>query len=171
MLKLIGAAAILCGCASALWSWHGYRKRRLRQLEETVRFLGWLGDAVTRQHRTLPECFESYPAGDAALAGTLSQTAKLLRQNRYRRGDEAWKHALEETRGEWCLSAEQRELLTGLCASFFAGSSRRIGEALGQDGLRLTDALERDRAEYRRQRRVFAPVGMLTGLMLIVILM
>jgi hypothetical protein len=128
------------------------------------------GFSLRSGHIRLYQFLEQYEPLQPEFEKALEEVSRLLRQNLYPSGREVWRHVMGERRKKLSLSGEAHEILLKAGDAFFCGSS---GESLHTMEIcreRMEECLARERGELAGKRRVYIPMGMLGGVVLIILL-
>lgn len=170
MGKLSGTALVLLGCAGLVASWAAAQKRRQAAAEELIRLLAAWAYSLERERVRLPEFLAGFVSRQEAVALFLGDLAEALAVRRERSGALLWRRVLEENRPRLDLGAEMWELFLSADGAFFGTSSRESLRCAEVCRRRMEECLERERAEHARRRKLYTPLGMLGGVLIILLL-
>ena len=171
MGKLAGSICILAGCLVLLLRWTESVRQRERLMREIIRFLrSWEYALETRLMRVL-DFFASYPYAEGKLRTLTGTVREELLLHTYPAGQIVWQKALEESRAQMRLSEEAYRIL--LCAgdSFFGTNRMEAAQCVRACIRQMENTIEEERKSYREKRKVYMPVGMLTGVMIVILLL
>lgn len=170
MLKGIGAVAILLAACGFLFSWQESVKLRITHLRALCSFYHRAHYAFEAEKMHCIDFFATCSVKDMVFRETLEILCELLDTYAYPTGEEAWEAAFLSRRMEWGLASEEWELVINSGKAFFG---KNLIENLEQmDGYReqLLEYLALEEKNFREKKKVFTPVGLLGGIMLIIIL-
>ena len=174
MLKMLGALAIVAASAGFLSEWRKGCLLRISQMEEICALYQKARHEMEAERIHMPVFFERYAKADCkkenALAKMTEKLEEFLNCRTYATGEEAWRQAFFCTEEKWYLQKEERELFINSGKAFFG---RNLAENLQK--LRLYEeqmqrCCQSAKAEYTEKNKVWTPVGLLMGVMLVVIL-
>jgi hypothetical protein len=184
MLKLIGSAVIVAACAGILQSWRRdciLRIQEMEQLCDLYRSARW---RMQTEHITMPSFFRQYAsalaekksgtsfaniAGDSAVTEFADTFAGFLEERTYPTGELAWQEAVKCL--DWHLKREEMALLVQSGSAFFG---RDLSDNLKKlDGFeaQMKECHRRANAEFAEKNRVFTPVGLMLGVLLVIVLL
>lgn len=170
MGKMIGLLGILGGIAYVLYNWVLEQKKQHRRMAELVVFLQKTVFAMEEEKIRIIEYFGSYVSREKVLEDTLHEIAQRLEQKIYPNGEIVWENVFWEKREEWNLDEEIFEIVLGLGTGIF-GKKRSENLCFLQRGLRELEKQQcRKKEKDAKERKVWIPVGMLGGIMLMIIL-
>ena len=171
MLKLVGIAIVMTATAGILFSWQEKERARIRRLKELGRFLDRTYYAMETEHVRIIAYAQQYETTEEVFSRTLKHLAELLRKNTYASGEEAWIAACKEEEKNWAFGQDAWEVLLSCGAALFG---RNLAENLNMlSGMqkRTEKIIEEESCQFAEKKKVFLPVGMLGGVMIIVILL
>lgn len=171
MLKLIGVALVMASACGMLFSWEAGERARIGRMKELQRFLGRTYYAMQTEHVRIIAYAQQYRSRDEALENTLRRLAKLLMENTYATGELAWNAACGAERKNWGFGEEAWELLLSCGTALFGRNLEENLYALSGMNKRIEKWIEEESCAFAEKRKVLAPVGLLGGVMLIVILL
>ena len=170
MGKMIGMFGTLGGIAYILYLWVLEQKMQYHRMEEFIVFLQKTLFAMEEEKIRIAEYFRSYSCREKILEDTLKEIARRLDQRIYPNGELVWEQVFLEKKKEWNLNEETFEIILGLGRGFF-GKKRGENVSFLQRGLRSLEEEQRKKKEKdAKERKVWIPVGMLGGIMLMIIL-
>ena len=170
MGKVIGMICVLGGIASFLYSWVLEQKKRHGRLEELIMFLKKSIFAMEEEKVRIIEYFEGYKSRDAVLEDTLKEIAKRLRRNVYPDGQVVWEEVFWEKKADWNYEEETFGMILAAGNGFF-GRKRSENLCFLRKSIKQLE-MQRDKSKEKdaQERKVWIPVGMLGGIMLMIIL-
>lgn len=170
MGRLLGIILILGGSAGCLYSWQENEKRKRAFMEECIRMFAQWNYAVEKGHMRLYDFLECYDSEWDEMKIILSGLKDRLSENLYANGKTAWQEVLGENKKILPIKGEAYEILLSVSDSFFGNSSMDCLRCIQISRERMEDALKDCRSEYVKKQKVYMPLGMLGGLVLIIFL-
>lgn len=161
---------LLSAIAIWLYGWVEGQKLRQRRVEELLIFLQRTAFAMETEKIHIIEYLEGYHTRDALFEGLLRETAGRLRQNIYPCGEMVWEEVFREKRREWNCSGETFELILRVGVGLFGKSRSENTSFLRRSIRQLEEESHRCKERDIQERKVWIPVGMLGGMMLVIIL-
>lgn len=170
MWKGIGAILILLGVAGCLHRWYLQQKEKQERLEELIQFVHKSIHVMETEKMKAIDWFLKYKnKRDFLLNETLSEIAKRLQTNTYASGHAVWEDVFFEKWQKLGFEEDVLQCLIQLGSGFF-GKSRVENIGILQRGLKELEALQKKNKEKDAQeRKVWVPVGMLGGVMIIIL--
>jgi hypothetical protein len=160
----------MAGCAWGIVCWLEGERRRLAMMEECIRLFAQWDFALRSGHIRLYQFLEQYESGQPEFEKALAEVSRLLRQNCYSSGREVWLCVMGERRKKLSLSGEAYEIFLKAGDAFFCGSSGESLHTMASCRERMEACLTKARGELAGKRRVYIPMGMLGGVVLIILL-
>lgn len=170
MERLLGIGLILLGCAGALLGWMEEERGKQEMMQECIRFFAHWQYALKSGQVRLYDFFEQYESGQESLADCLAEVTGLLQKNCYATGQEVWKQVLIKHKKQLLLRGESFRILLESADAFFSDSSMEGLRCIGVCRERMETCLAFSREEFFRKKRVYMPLGMLGGVVLIILL-
>ena len=168
MGKLTGAALILVGCMGLVASWLRAQKGRQRVAAELIRILAVWEYSLEREKYRLIEFLEGCQSSETPVERLRTELIQALLTHSYESGAALWADVLENNRASLDLGEAMWELFSAADGVFFGTSSRESLRCAAVCRKHMEECLERERQEFRRKQRVYMPVGMLGGVLLII---
>lgn len=170
MGKIVGAICLMGGIVSLLYSWLQEQRVRHQRLEEILIFLQKSIFAMEEERVRVIEHLEGYQSRDKLLEETLREVAIRLRRNIYPSGQQVWEEVFREKMHSWGYEEETFDVILSIGNGLF-GKKRSENVCFLQKSLRQLEQLKRKQMEKDMQeRKVWIPVSMLSGIMLMIIL-
>lgn len=170
MGKLIGIFMVMSGIAGCIYSWLSNQKTRHRRLEALLIFLQKSVYAMEEEKVRIIDYFENYRSQDVLLEETLQEIAQRLRQNCYPNGQQVWETIFIEKKEAWNYDEETFGMILAAGNGFF-GKKRSENVCFLQRSLKQLELQgEKNKEKDTQERKVWIPVGMLGGIMLMIIL-
>ena len=170
MEKMMAMFCILGGIAFLLYNWVLEQKQRHSRLEELIIFLQKSIFAMEEEKVRIIDYFEGYQSRDIILKESLQEIAGRLRQNVYPSGQMIWEEVFWEKKNEWNCDEETFGIILAVGNGFF-GKKRSENVCFLRRSLKqLETQRDKSREKDAQERKVWIPVGMLGGIMLMIIL-
>lgn len=171
MGKLAGSICILVGCLVLLLRWTESVRQRESLMREIVRFFRrWEYALETKQMRVL-DFLAAYPYAEGKLRELTETVREKLLTHTYPAGQIVWKKALEESQSLMRLSEDAYQILLRAGDSFFGTNRMEAAQCVRACIRQMEMLIEEERKSYREKRKVYMPVGMLTGVMFVILLL
>ena len=170
MWKGLGVLFVLGGIAGILHSWVRLQKKRRKRLEEFIQFIHKSIYAMESEKVKIIDFFLQYQKKeDELLEYTLHEIANRLKENTYAVGQSAWEEVFREKKQEWM---QQEEVFQGILQTGkgFFGRSVQENTSVLQKNLQELERLKLEcKKKEIQERKVWIPVGMLGGMMIIIL--
>jgi hypothetical protein len=184
MLKLIGSAVVVAACAGILQSWRRDCILRIHEMEQLCDLYRSARQRMQTEHITMPSFFRQYAsalaekksgtsvantAGNSAVTEFAGTFAGFLEERAYPTGELAWQEAVRRT--GWHLRREDRQILEWSGGAFFG---RNLSDNLKKlDGYeaQMKECCQRAKSDFAEKNRVFTPVSLLLGALLVIVLL
>lgn len=111
-----------------------------------------------------------YETADASMQAFLDEVCVCMRSHQNPSGQKIWQDCLRKHKRELQIGQEGWEILTSAAGAFYGESSAenlRCNEICRK---RMEKFLAESRLEFFKKQRVYLPVGMLTGVVMIILL-
>lgn len=171
MGRLLGTIFILCGSAGCLFSWWENERKKQKFMEECVRLFALWSYAVEKEHMRLYDFLENYETKWDEMKELLLDLKQMLSENRYASGNEAWQEVLFLHKKQLPLKGESYRILEMAADTFFGNSSMESLRCAGICRKRMEEELSAYRKEYVAKQKVYMPLGMMGGLVLVIFLL
>lgn len=168
--RMIGMVCILAGCAGVLMNWYERKRQQQAFMGECIRLFSRWRYAVLKEHLRLYDFIESYDGRIKEMDDLLQELWHKLERNSYPSGTVAWQELLQEKRQILPLGEEAFHILSDSGDAFFGNSREEVLRCTEACRDRMEEALAEEKRETARKWRVYMPVGMLGGVMLIILL-
>ncbi len=170
MWKAIGMMCLFGGIVSFLYDWVLRQKMRHNRLEEFIIFLQKSSFAMEEEKVRIIDYFESYRSRDCVLEETLKEIANRLKKNIYPNGQMVWEEVFGEKKEKWNYDEEILSLILAAGNGFFGKRRSENLCFLRKSIQQLEMQRDKQREKDAQERKVWIPVGMLSGIMLMIIL-
>ena len=170
MGKMIGCLCLLGGIASLLYSWVIEQKMQHKRLEEFILFIQKSIFAMEEEKVRMIPYLQGYKSKDEGLNETLQEIASRLQMNIYPNGQMVWEEVFWEKKRVWDYDGEIFDVILTVGNGFF-GKKRSENVCLLRKSIKQLE-MQRDKRKEKdtQERKVWIPVGMLSGIMLMIIL-
>lgn len=170
MGKLIGVCLILAGCAGNLFCWRQGQYRRQQLLSAWIRLFARWGFCLQKERMRLCDFLSVYDSGMPELQAFLLDIREALLLREEPDGRKIWQKQLLSHKKSLLLYGEQACILMEAADAFFGTESRECLRCASAAQERLEKELALFREQTQKKYRVYAPVGMLAGLAVIILL-
>ena len=170
MGKVAGIYCLFVGVAGILWQWILSQREKQIRLDEVLVFLQKSIFAFDTEKVRLIAHFSNYRSVDVVLEDSLQEIASRLSQNRYPKGIVVWEEVLREKEQCWNFDKETFGLILQAGNGFFGHSCEENICFLRTTVKALEIQKEKIKQKDTQERKVWIPVSILTGMMLIILL-
>lgn len=184
MLKLLGILILLSGVLGELYSWNERKKRRIKQLECYEAFLKHAIYALETEKIHMQELLYQAIASRKALVGSentveyerilalvLEDVLQHMRGHTYPSGVILWKEVWNSHREEWNVDASNWTLILDTGNAFYGNHLKENLEYLRTLQELLKEGIQEEKNKWKEKQKVFTPVGILGGIMIVIILL
>jgi len=169
MGKLIGTMFIIGGITGYLYCWQTKQKERQERVEAFLLFLQKSVFIMEAENTKVGQLFLSCLGREAVLNETLTEIARRLELKIYPKGESIWEEVFREEEQNWDLDRETFGLIINAGNGFF-GRNRAENICFLQKSIRQLELQEKkNREKDTKERKVWLPVGMLGGLMIVIL--
>lgn len=169
MGKVIGILLLFIGIAGYLYDWMSAQKMRERKVEEFLVFLHKVMFAMDTENIKIIPYFLQYKSEADVLNDSLQEIAYRLQQNIYPKGQSVWEEVFMEKEQNWALDEETFGFMIHAGNGFF-GKNRSENICFLQKSIKEIELQEKKNKEKNAQeRKVWIPVGMLSGIMIAIL--
>lgn len=169
MGKIIGIILILGGIAGGLYQWMEIQKERQKRVEEFSLFLHKSMFAMETEKIKVIDYFAKYISQDSRITESLHEIASRLKQNIYPNGQLVWEEVLKEKEQEWNLEHEVFQVILKSGTGFFGRSLEENICFLKKQIKELEKEQQKIKEKDAKERKVWVPVSMLSGVMLAIL--
>lgn len=169
MGKGIGIAFLFIGIVGYLKNWIQEQTIRQKRIENFILFLQKSVFSIETENVKWIPYFRHYPSKDKVLTDTLQDIADKLEQNIFAKGQDAWEEVFLEKEQNWGLEHEIFTVMLGAGNGFFGRSREENICFLNKTIKELEIQENKMREKDAKERKVWIPVGMLSGIMLVII--
>ena len=170
MGTLLGIAFIMGGVAGYLCHWQGEQRKRRERIAAFILFLQKSRYTLETENIKVTKLLENYQTKDSLLKETLCEISVRLNLNIYPNCLSAWEEVFREKEQNWNVDEETFGIMIHAGNGFF-GKNRGENICFLQKSIRELEEQEKNNREKDAQeRKVWIPVGMLSGLMLVILL-
>lgn len=176
MGKIVGIVLMLCGVIGILYQWISTQKEKQLRLEEIILFIQKSIFAMESEKVKVIDYFANYVSQknrmigdkDKVLQKTLHEVAKRLATNTYPKGQDAWEEVLKDEEANFGLDKETFDVILHVGNGFFGRSCEENMCFLQRSLKELEKQQEKIKEKDKQERKVWVPVGMLGGVMLMI---
>lgn len=153
-----------------LISWGERTIRKQLCMREIVRmFVSWEYALETQRMRVM-DFLEQFQFETTALQETMEEVRQRLLAYEYPTGELVWQETLVKHRNAVELPEEAYHVLVQSKDGFFGTNRMEALRCIRQCTAQMQRCIEEERENYRGKRKVYMPVGMLMGVMLVILL-
>lgn len=169
MGKIMGILFFFVGIIGYLYQWLQKQKIQQKRREDFIVFLQKSIFAMETENIKLIPYFLQYEGEEGIIHLTLTEIAHRLQQNMYAKGESVWEEVFKEKEENWNLDAETFGIIQSAGKGFF-GRSRSENVSFLQKSLKELEMQHRKTKEKDvQERKVWIPVGMLSGVMVVIL--
>ena len=169
MGKIGGIVLVLGGIAGSLYQWIEMQRERQMRVEEFCLFLHKTIFQMETEKVKIIEHFAKYDTADAIMKESFQEISKRLRDNIYPNGVLVWEEVLK--RKNWHLDKEMYFIILKSGTGFFGKSREENICFLKKQLEKLENQQIKTKEKDANERKVWIPVGMLSGIMLVILLL
>lgn len=169
MGNAIGILMFFVGIAGCLYNWLEMQKEREKRLDEVLLFLQKCVFAMENEKIRITTYFKEYRSKDKVLNETLQEVANQLAMCMYPMGIEVWKNVLGEKKREWDFTEESFQILENAGVGFFGTKKEENISFLKKSICELEIQKKKEKEKNMQERKVWVPVSVLGGIMLMII--
>lgn len=170
MGKLLGIALIMGGVSGCIYHWQNEQRNRRERIGAFILFLQKTRFTMETENQKIGHLLKNYPTKDTVLKETLSEIVNRLQFHIYPNGPTVWEEVFREKEQNWNVDEETFGLMIDAGNGFF-GKSRGENICFLQKSIRALEEQEKkNREKDAKERKVWIPVGMLSGTMLVILL-
>ena len=158
------------GFSGYIHEWIHRNISREKRMAELLAFLRKAVYALEETHTPWIRFFEEYESKDICVFESVQEVGRRLKENRYPKGELAWREVMIERRVGWDFSGEAFELLCYVGEAFFGKSQKENLELLNLYIKLIFQCKEKEHMEFAEKKKLWIPVGALGGVMIIIIL-
>jgi len=169
MGKLLGMGLIMSGITGYLYQWQKQKRKRRERVAAFILFLHKTRFTMDTENVKIAYLLESYQTKERILQETLSEIAKRLKLNIYPKGESVWEEVFKEKEQNWNVDSETFGLILQAGNGFF-GKNRAENICFLEKSIHMLEEQERNnKKKDAQERKVWIPVGMLGGVMLVIL--
>ena len=165
----LGILFLFIGIIGYLKNWMLEQRLRQRRVENFILFLQKTVFAIEAENVKWIPYFRNYYSDEVVLTETMQMLSQMLEQKIFSKGQDAWEEVFREKKQSWDLDHEIFSIILDAGNGFF-GRSREENICFLNKTIKELEIKEREMKEKdAKERKVWVPVGMLSGLMLVII--
>lgn len=169
MGKLIGIAFFFCGILGGLKNWIGNQNEKQKRLDSFILFLQRSIFAIETENVKVIDYFAKSITQDSRMNDTLHEIAYRLSLHIYPDGSEVWKEVFQEKKEDWNLNEECFELILKAGIGFFGRNKTENVLFLQKSVMELENQKKKLKEKNIQERKVWVPVSVLGGMMLMIL--
>lgn len=169
--KVIGILILGIGGVGEIYEWIARNKSRQKRLEELIIFLKKSRYAMEEEKVRWIPFFQTYESEDELVNETLRQVGDYLEQHRYPYGEEAWKSVFLERKNEWNCKESCFQVFMQMGGAFFGRSKQENGAFMERSIRQLEECKQKEIERFAEEKKVWIPVSMLGGVLLVILLL
>lgn len=170
MLSLIGCVGIVLGTFGGLYTWEEQQLAKSRFLQEMYQMFRKGKYVLVGQQRRCIDFFEEYRAQMEEITEVCGRVAQKLTKHSVAAGEMAWVGEWQESILKYRLNKEEQEILLASGTAFFGKNRKEVEELFGVYQNQFERLAKKSRQAHEEKRKVVLPVGALSGMMLIILL-
>lgn len=169
MGKIVGIVLVLGGIAGVLFQWIEEQKERQKRVEEFGVFIHKTIFMMESERIKIIDYFSNYKSQDLVLTNTLREIALRLKKNEYPNGVFVWEMVLKEKEKNWNLDSAIFEVVLKCGIGFFGRRREENVSFLKKQLVELERLQIRRKERDTKERKVWMPVSMLGGMMVVLL--
>lgn len=170
MLSVAGCMGIMLGTIGILLGWEEQQLARIRYLQEFYQLFRKGKYALVGRRQKCVDFFKEYQSAQEEVTEACAQIAEKLMHHEVAFGDMAWKSVWEEYMEQFHFSREEKEMVYLSGMAFFGKSMEEVDELFGIYQKQYEELMEKEKQVHQEKKKVVVPVGVLSGIMLIILL-
>ena len=170
MWKIIGIILFGAGLMGEVYEWIAKNKSREKRLEEMSFFLKKARYAMEEEKVRWIPFFKNYKSKDTVVTQTLHNIAQCLEEHRYPYGEDAWKAVFLEKKREWNCKEACFQMLMQMGNAFFGRSRQENADFMERYSNQLEEWIKKEKEQFTEERKVWIPVSLLGGVMIVIML-
>ncbi len=171
MGKIVGGGCVLIGFVILLACWMERMRKNMRNMLAIVRFLQSWAYVLEMKQMRVAEFLETYPYDVQELKYVADEVRHDLLLHIYPTGQEVWQKALERQKHALGLPEGAFQVLLRAGEGFFGTNHRQTQQCIASCIRQMETVIGEEREHYLEKRKVYMPVGMLTGVMVVILLL
>lgn len=169
MGNAIGIVLLFGGIAGCVYSWMESQQEREKRLDEVLMFLQKSVFAMENERVRIITYFREYRSKDKVLNDSLQEVANRLSMCMYPSGDVVWNEVFGEKKGEWDFTEECFQIVQKAGVGFFGTKREENISFLKKSIQELEIQRTKEKEKNIQERKVWVPVSVLGGIMLMII--
>lgn len=169
METAIGIVFLFWGIIGGILEWLRRQRIRENRLEEIELFLKKTMFAMETEHIKIIPYFLQYQSRDKEFKEILTDVAVRLQENRYPKGEMAWEEVFMEKRRTLDLEEETFRVIlhagNGLFGKYCTENLRFLQKSIAD----IENQKQKNKEKDAKERKVWIPVGMLSGVMIVIL--
>lgn len=170
MLSLIGCTGIVLGTIGMLWAWEEQQILKSRYLQEMYCMFRKGKYMLVGQQKRCTDFFREYQSAQGEITEACNRIGEKLLYHEVAFGEQAWREVWQTFIPRYHLTKEEREVLMMSGCAFFGKNLKETEELFGVYQGQYDQLTKQCRQTHKERRKVVLPVGALSGVMLIILL-
>ena len=167
MGKIVGIVLVLGGIAGGLYQWIELQKERQKRVEEFCLFLHKSIFMMESEKIKVIDYFAKSVTRDSRITDALQEISKRLSENIYPNPQSVWEEVLKEK--DWNLDEEMFSIILKSGNGFFGRNREENSSFLKKQLEELEKQKIKGKEKDAKERKLWIPVGMLSGVMLVIL--
>lgn len=167
MGKIVGIVLVLGGIAGGLYQWIELQKERQKRVEEFCLFLHKSIFMMESEKIKVIDYFAKSVTCDSRITDALQEISKRLSENIYPNPQSVWEEVLKEQ--DWNLDEEMFSIILKSGNGFFGRNREENSSFLKKQLEELEKQKIKGKEKDAKERKLWIPVGMLSGVMLVIL--
>lgn len=171
MLKLFGICVIFGGILGGIASWNEDRRRKICDMVLVEQFVSHAVYRLETEKVYVAELLEVTGAKSDRLRGTFLDIVAKMQKNDCPYGEQIWTEGWRKHRMEWNFSEQFLFLVIECQKGLFGDNLKENIDILKHIREQMQIQIQEEKAQWREKQKVFTPVGILGGIMIVIILL
>lgn len=167
MGKIVGIVLVMGGIAGGLKQWIESQKEKQKIMQEFCLFLHKSIFYMESEKMYVIDYFAKYVTRDSRITDALQEISKRLSMNIYPNPQLVWEEVLKQQ--EWNLEEEIFSIILKSGNGFFGRNREENISYLKKQLEELEKMQVKIKEKYAKERSVWGPVGILSGIMLVIL--
>ena len=171
MLKLVGICVIFGGILGGIVSWNENRRMKIGDMVLLEQFVSHAVYRLETEKVYVAELLEVTGEISDRLRDTFQDIVAKMQKNDCPFGERIWTEVWRKHRGEWNFSEQFLFLVTECAKGLFGDNLRENIDVLKHIREQMQIQIQEEKVQWREKQKVFTPVGILGGIMIVIILL
>lgn len=171
MLKLLGIGVIFGGIFGGIRSWNESRKTKISDMILVEQFVSHAIYRLETEKVYISELLEITGAQNDKLGRIFENIVLRMQKYDCPSGEQIWVEAWMCSRKEWNFPEQFLFLVTECAKGMFGDNLRENIEVLNHIREQMKRQIREEKMQWKEKQKVFTPVGILGGIMIVIILL